>query len=201
MARRIPTANGDRQNGDRQNGDRQNGEVPPPSTLAAQIVQHRTDPPDVQKQGTDATFAQLLYEISHNHAAIVETNIATNVKLINVVAEAGLGPLAENNPFAQWDVLIPQAITSIDVIEATIKRQPELLFTSTSQDGQQPLLPLLAKLFSVCGRPKCQDLPISRLLNAMLQALDASLVHWQSSQLLQHIFEDCMDGKSLCTGE
>lgn len=185
MARRIPTVNGARENGD----------APPPSTLAAQIVQNQARLPATQTRGGEApTFSQLLHEILHNHAAAIETDVATNVKLINVVAEAGLAPLADQSPFAQSDVPIQQAIESIAVIEATIKRQPEVLFTSITQDGQRPLLPLLASLFAVCGRQRCEDLRIGRLLDSTLQALDASLDLWQHAQTVRQILQDCVSG-------
>ena len=122
MARGVPITNGVHKNGD----------GPPPSTLAAQIVQnqYRAAP---QKNGEAATFAQLLREILHDHAATPETNVQVNVKLISVVAEAGLAPLADDNPFPQWDSLIAQAIDSIAVIQATIRRQPEVLFSTISE--------------------------------------------------------------------
>lgn len=184
MARRISPAN----------GMRENGEAPPPSTLAAQIVQNRTRPVATQKNGQTATFSELLHEILHNHAAAVETDVATNVKLVNVVAEAGLAPLANQDPFLQSDVLIPLAIDSIAVIEATVKRQPGVLFTPIIQDGQQPLLPLLARLFAVCGRPRCEILPISSLLDSMLQALDTSLDLWPNAHTMRQILQDCVLG-------
>lgn len=192
MARRIPTVN----------GTRVNGEAPPPSTLAAQIVQNQTRPAATQKtNGQTPTFPELLHEILHNQAATVETDVATNVKLINVVAEAGLAPLTDPSPFAQFDVLITQAIDSIAVIEATVKRQPEVLFTPITQDGQQPLLPLLARLFAICGKPRCEHLRISGLLDSIMQALEASLDLWHYIQTVRQILEDCIYGTLVCQGK
>ena len=184
MARRAPTTNGIHINGD----------VPPPSTLAAQIVQNQTRREPAQQNGETATFAQLLHEILHNHSATPETDVEVNVKLVSVVAEAGLVPLADGNPFVIWDVLIPQAVDSLAVIEATVKRQTHVLFTPITQDGPQLLLPLLARILAVCGRQKCEDLPIARLLNSIFEVLEASLELWQHVQTLRQVIEECADG-------
>lgn len=184
MARRIPTINGVHTNGD----------APPPSTLAAQIVQNQTRPPVSQQNGQAATFAGLLNEILHNDTAAPETDIDVNVKLVNVVAEVGLAPLVDGNPFAQWDELILQATDSIAVIESTIKRQPEVLFTAINQDGQQLFLPLLTRLASVCGRDRCDTLPIVNLLDCALSTLEASIEFWQDVLVVRQVLEDCASG-------
>ncbi|TKA23330.1 hypothetical protein B0A50_07538 [Salinomyces thailandicus] len=144
MARGASKPNGVRPNrhGVHINGD---GEVPPPSTLAAQIVQKQTRSAATQRQpqtAEDTTLANLLHEMLYNPAAAQETDANVNVQLVNVVAEAGLGPLAIDDPFAQLDMLLPQARDSIAVIDKTIRRQPELLFTPVVDDGPQLLLPL-----------------------------------------------------------
>ena len=172
------------------NGDGQ----PPPSTLAAQIVQNQTRPPTGQHPpGEKATFAQLLHELLNNPAAAPETDIEVNVKLISVLAEAGLAPLLDGNPFADWDTLLTQAIDSLTVIEATIGRQPAILFESTSVGGPQLFLSLLASIAALSGHPKCNDLPIIRLLSATLGVLKASLDLWQYVHTLREALQDCVE--------
>ncbi|WPG99769.1 protein kinase rad3 [Acrodontium crateriforme] len=178
MARRMPAANGAQTNGN---------SAPPPSTLAAQIVQNQTTTNET------ATFAQLLNEILHNRAAIQETDINVNVQLVGVVLEAGLAPLAQDNPFAQWDVLVPQAVDSMAVIVQTISRQPEILFAQASEDGPQLSLTLLSRMIAVCGRPKCQDIPIPRVLDSLIKALQASLNFCKAAKTLQQICEACVE--------
>jgi len=185
MARHMTETNGVLTNGDA---------MPPPSTLAAQIVQNQTRPAAPQQNGQDATLAQLLHEMLYNPATVQETNPAVNVQLVSVVVEAGLGPLASDNPFAQFDVLIPQAKDSITVVEKTVKRQPHLLLTPISEDGPQLALPLLARLIAVCGRPKCQDLPIPALIDSLIKTLSASAEVWQSAKTLQQVIQDMVDG-------
>ena len=181
-----------------QNGVHINGEVPPPSTLAAQIVQNQARPGNSQQpqqNGDSNTLSGLLHEMLHNPAAAQETNVAVNVQLVNVVAEAGLGPLASEDPFAQLDYLLAQARDSIAVIDKTVSRQPEVLFSPISNDGPQLLLPLLTRLVAVCGRPQCSDLPIATFLDGLIRLLIASTEIWQQARLLQQICQDIVDGK------
>lgn len=183
------------------NGVHTNGDAPPPSTLAAQIIQNQTRPALGQKKRSDApTFSELLHEILHNRAATIETDVATNVKLISVVAEAGLVPLADRSPFAQQDDLVSQAIDSLTVIESTIKRQPEVLFTPITQNDPPPLLSLLARLFAVCGKPGCEDLPIGRLLDSTLKTLNTSLDLCKYARTVCKTLENCVAGMSCYQG-
>jgi len=185
MARRMPNVN----------TSHVNGNAPPPSTLAAQIVQNQTRHAGLPKDGETATFAQLLQEILSNANAVQETDVDVNVQLINVVAEAGLAPLPLDNPFAQWDVLVPQARDSIAVIENTLKRQPEVLITQVSEDGPQLLLPLLARLLAVCGRQRCHDIPIPRLIDTAITSLSTSVRLWQSVRPVKRVFREVVDGE------
>lgn len=189
MARRVPTADG------AQNNDY----APPPSTYAAQIVQNQTRPAAPQQDGDHPTFPKLLHAILNDPAAAQETDLRVNVQLIDVVAEAGLAPLALNNPFAQYDVLISQANDSLAVIEKTIKRQPELLLTSVSEDGPPLALPLFARLLAICGRPKYEDLPVARLFDSLIRTLTSSTELWQSGKTLQEVCQDVVDGKCSAT--
>lgn len=197
MARGASKPNGVRPNrhGVHINGD---GEVPPPSTLAAQIVQKQTRSAATQRQpqtAEDTTLANLLHEMLYNPAAAQETDANVNVQLVNVVAEAGLGPLAIDDPFAQLDMLLPQARDSIAVIDKTIRRQPELLFTPVVDDGPQLLLPLCARLSAVCGRPRCESLSIPSFLDGCVRVLIASTELWQNARALQETCQDIVDGE------
>lgn len=185
MARRIPTAN----------GAEVNGHMPPPSTLAAQIVHNQTRPAAPQQDGESLTFPKLLHAILNDPAAAQETDLRVNVQLIDVVAEAGLAPLALNNPFAHLESLIPQANDSLAVIEKTVRRQPELLVTPIREDGPQLALPLIARLVAICGKPRCQDLSVSRLLDSLIRITAASTELWQSAETLKQICQELVDGK------
>ena len=181
--------------GARSNVSHANGEAPPPSTLAAQLVQNQTtarasQPPN----GEEATFSGLLHELLHNPAATPESDINVNVQLINVIVEAGLTVLSRNDPFAQLDVLIPQASDSLAVIEATIVRQPDVMFSPIAPDGPPLVLWLLARLVSLCGRPKCDELPIARLINSAIGALGRSTKLWRSAEAVKELVKESVNG-------
>ena len=71
MARRPSSAARPHTNGSSVNGGRlhTNGDLPPPSTLAAQIVQNQVRPEATHDNGEKATFSGLLQEILHSGAA------------------------------------------------------------------------------------------------------------------------------------
>jgi serine/threonine-protein kinase ATR len=171
------------------NGDN----APPPSTLAAQIVQNQTTTKASQQSGEKATFAGLLHEILHNPSATPETDIGVNVQLISVVVEAGLSVLTRDDPFAQLDILLPQAADSLAVVEATIVRQADVLFAHISQDGPPLITWLLARLLPLCSRPKCGELNISGLINSAISAASKSKL-WRSAAVMQELVRECVNG-------
>lgn len=182
-------------------------EAPPPSTLAAQIVQNQIvgrastqvqqqqHQPQQQGGNEKATFSGLLHEILHNPAATPETDLGVNVQLISVVAEAGLSVLARDDPFAQYDLLIPQAEDSLSVVQATIVRQPEVLFAPIGTDGPPLVLWLLARLMALCGRPKCEGLKIGGLVGEAVAALEKSVKLWRGAEDVKALVRDCVNGK------
>lgn len=181
--------------GSRPNGSHTNGEAPPASTLAAQIVQNQTTTRASQQSGEKATFPELLHEILHNPSATPETDIGVNVQLISVVVEAGLSILSRDDPFAQLDLLIPQATDSLAVVEATIVRQPEVLFAPIGQSGPPLIVWLLARLLPLCGRSKCDQLPIAGLINSAASALGRFKL-WRSATDVQGLVRECVNGMS-----
>lgn len=176
------------------NGHHANGDAPPPSTLAAQIVQNQTRQATSQPQEETASFRDLLREILHSNAASPETDVGVNAQLINVVIQAGLMPLTLDNPFADWDVLTPQAMDSIAVIESTIKRQPEVLLSQISPDGPKLILSIVATLVALLGKPKCEQLAVRGLLIRSLKSLDTSIDLWQHARALSDVLQQSVDG-------
>lgn len=176
----------------RTNGVHTNGDAPP-STLAAQIVHNQTTTKASQQSGEKATFAGLLHEILHNPSATPETDIGVNVQLVSVVVEAGLSILTRDDPFAQLDILLPQAADSLAVVEATIVRQSDVLFARISQDGPPLIIWLLARLLPLCSRPKCGGLNISGLINSAISAASKSKL-WRSAAMVQELVRDCVNG-------
>ncbi|KAF2431255.1 hypothetical protein EJ08DRAFT_649062 [Tothia fuscella] len=127
--------------------------LPPPSTIAAQIVHNRSHVAR-QEPENKALFGELLQEYLKN-PVIEEANVETNAQLIGVVAEAGLDVLLKDDPFAP-DTLLQQATDSLLVIQLTIKRTPDVLLYGSndeSPNGEKPplLLWLLPKILSLLG--------------------------------------------------
>ena len=177
------------------NAGHANGHMPPASTLAAQIVQNQTRNADTSQIGEEGIFQQLLHEILHNKTAVQETDINVNAQLISVVAEAGFAPLAIDNPLVDWNKLRSQALDSIDVIRATVKRQPGVVLTQLTVDGPPLLLRLLASLVTLYGCLKDEDLPIADLLSHMISSMKASVNLWQKAELVREVIQECVDGK------
>lgn len=177
-----------------------NGNLPPPSTIAAQLVRnHAESARGTRLADTTATFRQLLQEIL-NKTSAPETDPEVNYKLIKVVVEAGIDVLFNDNPFAQWDILLPQTIDSLAVISATIRQQPGILFLSDSQPPksyQRPhlLLWLLPKVISLSCHAKGDQLqnPLKSLLCCMITSLSKTLDLWQRAYALIETFRDCVD--------
>jgi serine/threonine-protein kinase ATR len=172
-------------------GGRANGEGPPPSTLAAQMVQNQLRPATDSRPGDETTFKKILRDILYDDGAQQETDVTVNAQLIHVVAQVGLTPLATGNPFAD----VEAAVDSIKVIELTVKRQPEVLFTATVSEGPPLLLELLASLVVLYGRPKSQEFAISPALLSLLTSLSSSTESWPKARQLSSILIDCVDGE------
>lgn len=174
------------------------GDVPPTSTLAAQIVQNQNRHTTTQKPSSsqNVSFEQLLREILHNDAAPPETDVDVNVQLISVVAEAGLGPLTTNDPFARKDSLLRQASDSLAVIRATVSRQPEVLLTPVSSQGPPLFFPLVSRVLACCGKDAVGVLNWPEMLGSFVDALWKSTLLWRYADVVRTIYRECIDGKS-----
>lgn len=164
---------------------------PPPSTLAAQLVQHRKEP------GGVATFHQLLDEIIANPAT-VEANVQENYKLITVVAEAGLKDSFASDPFVATNDAA-QLLASLDVIEIAFRRNPDVLFYSgvgTDGPGSQICLLLLPKLVSFLTVPQRPELAqrSHQLLSLFFVELAESSQHWLDLPRLMDLLQSSAEG-------
>jgi serine/threonine-protein kinase ATR len=177
--------------------DLSDANLPPPSTLAAQLVRNHVDTArGFNQPDTTVTFRQLLQEIL-NKTSVPETDVDVNHKLVKVVVEAGLDVLFQNDPFAQWDFLIPQAVDSLAVIQSTIQRQPDILFhTASSDSGQHPhlLLWLFPKLLMLAKHPKGHQLqdPLTSLMSSLVLSLSKTLDLWPYAKALLQMLRDCV---------
>lgn len=172
--------------------------LPPPSTLAAQLVKNHIDSArGLPQPDTIVPFRQLLQELL-NKNSVPETDVETNHKLIKVVVEAGLDVLSQENPFPQWDVLLSQATDSLAVIQSTILKSPDILFFQGPKlpPAQRPhlLLWLFPKLLTTLKHPEASRLQdaLASLLSSVILLLSKSMELWPHVKPLLHMFRDCI---------
>ncbi len=184
---------------------------PPPSTIAAQIVDNLSSVNREPRQDDQRNFEQLLLTIVGNDgmaatsAGVIETDLNDNYKLINVVTRAGLEVMLRDDPFMDISHLLPQASNSVLVIELTIKRTPDVLFfkphdiTGSSRESQVPLflwlLPKLLALFAVKDADYFQQ-KIMNLISTILTVTTRSPGSWQNWEQLLRYFKACVCGMS-----
>lgn len=160
----------------------QNGDIPP-STLAAQLVNHFTDGRKHSKNQDQETFRQLLQEVldaedeQHPRPEAFETNSHVNYKLIYVIFKAGLEVLISEDPFSRPDEQDRQASDSLAAIEHTIRRNPDVLFVVPSSQETDPkskaplYLWLVPKLMALTGYSKSD-----RIRDGVIRLLKTAVV-------------------------
>jgi len=167
--------------------------VPPPSTLAAQIVEQQKRP------NGQAVFLQLLEEIRASPSAL-EDDVENNHKLISVILEAGMHAIAsDEGVFTRSHDAISQALACLDVIEIAFKRSPGVLFhvDVNTQDQNLPLcLLLIAKLFSLWRFDDSSGLwrRMEDLLLSFVVTLDGIRGGHQDAGKLIKLYEICANG-------
>jgi len=167
--------------------------VPPPSTLAAQIVEQQKRP------NGHAVFLQLLEEIRASPSAL-EDDVDSNHKLISVILEAGMHAIAsDEGVFSRSHDAISQAIACLDVIEIAFKRSPGVLFhvDVQTQDSNLPLcLLLIAKLFSLWRFDDSSSLwrRMEELLLSFIVTLNGTRGGQQDAGKLMKLYEICSNG-------
>lgn len=173
--------------------------LPPPSTIAAQIVHNHIRSNNVARQEpeNDALFGQLLQEYLRNPMA-EEATVETNAQLISVVVEAGLDVLVKDNPFAP-DTWTQQAKDSLTVISYTIEKIPGvLLFTGIGNDGDSlPLfLWLLPKILNLLGRRHTAIIQkdLCNVLTTSIRSLQQTTQLWRHAGGLQDIITAVVEG-------
>lgn len=177
----------------------QSNGVPPPSTIAAQIVNNHSRAHEAQEPTNNALFGQLLQEFLSDPSA-EESNAETNLQLVSVVVEAGFKALLKENPFGR-DVLLSQAKDGISVIRITIERNPELLFyaeAESSGSAAQPALAakLLPTLFSLLSRPSLALLhaDLRVLFHSFIQSLSAGSATRHHVNVLIETYQASVNG-------
>jgi serine/threonine-protein kinase ATR len=170
--------------------------LPPPSTIAAQIVYNRATVTK-QEPANKALFGKLLQEYLRD-PILEESNVDTHAQLIQVVTEAGLDVLLSDDPFAP-DNLLEQARDSLLVIKLTVSRKPGvLLFHGENVRDRPPLvLWILAKLLNLMGRRNLTSIQmdIQSLLNSMLVVLLSNNKTLCLGIAFRDMLEELIEGK------
>ncbi|KAF2828831.1 hypothetical protein CC86DRAFT_319926 [Ophiobolus disseminans] len=122
-----------------------NSHAPPPSTIAAQIVQNAANLYTREDAAAKVSFGELVKEFLQ-HPSTDEPDPQL-VALVCVIAEAGLEGLFKDDPFAQ-DQQRQQGIDSIAALNLIIQKKPHLLLSAKDADEQaSPQPPLFIWLF------------------------------------------------------
>jgi serine/threonine-protein kinase ATR len=122
-----------------------NANLPPPSTIAAQIVQNASNLHARHDAAAKVSFGELVKEFLQ-HPSTDESDPQL-VALICVIAEAGLEGLFKDDPFAQ-DQQRQQGIDSISALNLIVRKKPNLLLSVKDADEEgSPQPPLFIWLF------------------------------------------------------
>ena len=184
---------------------------PPQSTLAAQLVDHFTDGKQRSKNQDQETFRQLLQEVlkpenrKQNEGENFDIDLVVNHKLVYVIVKAGLDVLNPDNPFGVKGELSNQVIDSLAAIEITIKRNPRILFATSSiqQPNLKPSIPLylwlLPKLLFLVGRMRDEGTRngvLALLQTALTMESKAHIKALETGSMLKYV-KGCMQGQLL----
>jgi serine/threonine-protein kinase ATR len=190
---------------------RQNGGNPPASTVAAQIVENLTQVQYPAKQPDKEEFQRLLHEILNPDddgddvaEENIEINVDVNCRLIYVVVRAGLESLSSKNSLDDQYELHKQAIASLSVVQLTLRRSPEVLFsTFHGRDSHQPevgplYLWLIPRLFIILGSNRDEEICrcICEVLKTASMAEKASFKQIKF-KLIQKYLQGCIKGQSI----
>jgi serine/threonine-protein kinase ATR len=176
-----------------------NANLPPPSTIAAQIVQNASNLNARHDAAAKVSFGELVKEFLQ-HPSTNEPDPQL-VALICVIAEAGLEGLFKNDPFAQ-DQQRQQGIDSISVLNLIIQTKPHLLFSAkdVEEDGgpQPPLLVwLYPKLLGLLSHITLQPLHqhAQDLLGLCLEVLVRVPSFWRNAGRVAALYRSTIEGK------
>jgi serine/threonine-protein kinase ATR len=182
-------------------------EDPPPSTLAAQIVDSLTKRKEHSKYQDQESFRQLLREIldvDDGHPDSIETNVEVNHKIIYVVVRSGIEVLFQDDPFNKKDDLTQQCLSSLAVIRLTIQRSPEVLFFTPEIHEPDPklggplflwLIPKLLSLLAWSGDFRIQEAAL-RALQTILEIERKTHCRGIMPQSVLKYIQGCVKGES-----
>ena len=172
----------------------------PPSTLAAQLLEHHATTQGFSHSKDSTTFRQLLNEIRACPTA-VEADLQSSYKLISVVAEAGLHTPGAGEISSLDCDSTSQIIACLDVIQIALTRNAHVVFYAEPENDQpssQLCFRLLPKLLSLLGRRDYADTheQIFETLNHVGRTVCRSSDLWQDIPVLVQVLQAGVEGTS-----
>ncbi|KAF2867552.1 protein kinase rad3 [Massariosphaeria phaeospora] len=171
--------------------------IPPPSTIAAQIVHNAANANAHQEATSKVTFAQLLKEFLHNPST--DEKDVQLMSLISVIAEAGLDALSQEDPFA-LDQQKEQGIDSISALKLIFQRKAYLMLNlRDAGDDGSPHPPLFAwlfpKLLGLLNQPDLLSIyeSVQDLLGACLSVMFRTSDLWRQAMSLMQLYKACVE--------
>jgi serine/threonine-protein kinase ATR len=177
--------------------------------MAAQLFNNLSTPNKPSRRPDQEDLKKLMDEVSAQEASIVDfTNSETKLdhkhKLIYVFARAVLERLASDDPFLDFQKVLPQASDALEIFMSTIKEVPEVLAhavgpesTLTSR-GQEPLwFWLFPRVLALLGRRQCDILTakIKDFFHVSFQVAASSPKLWTLSTLFFSYLKHCTTSK------
>ncbi|KAI1328740.1 phosphatidylinositol 3 [Xylariaceae sp. FL0255] len=161
----APTSHG--RNGHSHNGDSMDYEVPPPSTLAAQLVENIST--SARSSGPDGTaelsnFLAVIEKAKNQTLVRKSERIEHNHLLIYVCVRVRLEGLKWDDPFADRAHLQAEIIRAIEFLKLTINEEPEVLLVVPDDGafifrGSEPLwLWIFPKVLKVLVNGSCLEI-------------------------------------------
>jgi serine/threonine-protein kinase ATR len=173
--------------------------IPPPSTIAAQIVHNASNIYAKRDEATKVTFGELVKEFLH-HPNTDEPDPQL-VALICVIVEAGLEGLFKDDPFAQ-DQQRQQGIDSIAALMLILQQKPHLLLSLKQGDDESiPRPPLILwlypKLLGLLTYATLQPVHkyVQQLLRLCFNALAQTSTLWRPAMTVLQLYRSCVQCK------
>lgn len=180
-----------------------------PTSTVAQIVdslsQRKINPNHEDREKLQRLLQEILHTDDEREEAVetIETRVDINHRLIYVVVRVGLESLLSDDPFSDTNELKKQVNESLSVVELTLQRSPEVLFSVIQGHGinlphSGPLyLWLIPRLFTLLTQIEDRDIFL-RTLQVLQTALGVerkpSLQQGRFQVILRYT-QGCIKGK------
>jgi serine/threonine-protein kinase ATR len=173
--------------------------IPPPSTIAAQIVHNAANIYAQQDATAKVSFGELVKEfLQHPNTDEPDPQL---VALICVIAEAGLEGLFKDDPFAQ-DQQRQQGIDSIAALNFILQQKPHLLLNVKEGDDEGVLRPplilwLYPKILGLLTHATLHPVhaSVQHLLNLCLGVLSRTSALSRQAITVFQLYKSCVQSK------